>query len=105
MVAKPHSPDKATVREVQGTKIAGLYRVMHGRKTGDFEAAARLIQGQELKVDTFVVPATTEIGQRMKTRSTDKPSGTSSNKPAQMGLPSCAAFSADPPTPLVVYKR
>jgi 3-isopropylmalate/(R)-2-methylmalate dehydratase large subunit len=100
MVAKPHSPDnKATVREVQGTKITRAYiGSCTGGKLSDFEAAARLIQGQELKVDTFVVPATTEISQRMKV---DMINGQTiwdifEQAGAKMGPPSCAACLGGP---------
>jgi 3-isopropylmalate/(R)-2-methylmalate dehydratase large subunit len=33
----------------------------------DFEAAARILKGQEVAIDTFVVPASTEVAQRLQT--------------------------------------
>jgi 3-isopropylmalate/(R)-2-methylmalate dehydratase large subunit len=63
VVAKPHSPDnKSTVREVQGTKLDRAYiGSCTGGKITDFLAAAALLKGKEVKIDTFVVPATTEV--------------------------------------------
>jgi 3-isopropylmalate/(R)-2-methylmalate dehydratase large subunit len=68
MVAKPHSPDnKATVTEVRGTKLTRAYiGSCTGGKISDFEAAARIIKGNELGVDTYVVPATTQVRQQLK---------------------------------------
>ncbi len=63
VVAKPHSPDnRATVREVAGTRIDRAYiGSCTGGKLEDFEAAARIIKGQEVRVDTYVVPASTQV--------------------------------------------
>jgi 3-isopropylmalate/(R)-2-methylmalate dehydratase large subunit len=68
MVAKPHSPDnKATVTEVRGTRLTRAYiGSCTGGKISDFEAAARIIKGNELGVDTYVVPATTQVRQQLK---------------------------------------
>ncbi len=70
MVAKPHSPDnKATVSEVKGTALTRAYiGSCTGGKISDFEAAARIIKGKEVAVDTYVVPATTLIAQQLKER-------------------------------------
>jgi len=68
MVAKPHSPDnKATVTEVKGTKLTRAYiGSCTGGKISDFEAAAKIIKGNELKIDTYVVPATTEVKRQLR---------------------------------------
>jgi 3-isopropylmalate/(R)-2-methylmalate dehydratase large subunit len=68
-VAKPHSPDKrATARELGGV---GLTRAYIGSCTGgkltDFVNAARILKGQRVAVDTFLVPATTEISEGLRT--------------------------------------
>jgi 3-isopropylmalate/(R)-2-methylmalate dehydratase large subunit len=68
-VAKPHSPDKrATARELGGV---GLTRAYIGSCTGgkltDFVNAARILKGQRVAVDTFLVPATTEISAGLRT--------------------------------------
>lgn len=69
MVAKPHSPDnKATVSEVTGTALDRAYiGSCTGGKLGDFVAAGRILKGQEVTVDTYIVPATTEIGDALRT--------------------------------------
>ena len=65
MVAKPHSPDnKATAEELEGTYLNRAYiGSCTGGKLSDFVAAAQIIQGRELKLDTYIVPATTEIAE------------------------------------------
>ena len=69
MVAQPHSPDKrALVREVKGTKLDRAYiGSCTGGKLTDFRAAARILRGRTVCIDTFIVPATTEIRQGLKT--------------------------------------
>jgi 3-isopropylmalate/(R)-2-methylmalate dehydratase large subunit len=63
VIAKPHSPDnRAFVSEVKGTKLDRAYiGSCTGGKLTDFRAAADLLKGKEVKIDTFVVPATTEV--------------------------------------------
>jgi len=69
MVAKPHSPDnKATAEELKGTKLTRAYiGSCTGGKLTDFIAAAELIDGNPLKLDTYIVPATTEIAKDLET--------------------------------------
>ena len=73
VVAKPHSPDnKARVREVQGTKLDRCYiGSCTGGKIEDFRAAAKILKGHEVRVDTYVVPATTEVARRLEEESLD----------------------------------
>lgn len=68
LVAKPHSPDnKARVSEVAGTKLDRAYiGSCTGGKITDFIAAAQTMYGEKVKIDTFVVPATTEVSRQMK---------------------------------------
>lgn len=63
LVAKPHSPDnRATVRAVKGTKLDRAYiGSCTGGKITDFRAAAKVLKGHTVKVETFVVPATMQI--------------------------------------------
>src|SRR5437763_12363193 len=63
VIAKPHSPDnRAIVSEVKGTKLDRAYiGSCTGGKLTDFRAAAGLMKGKSVKIDTFVVPATTEV--------------------------------------------
>lgn len=69
MVAKPHSPDnKATAVELEGTDLDRAYiGSCTGGKLSDFVAAAEIIDGNELKLDTYIVPATTEIARGLET--------------------------------------
>ncbi len=63
VVAKPHSPDnRATVREVAGQKIDRVYiGSCTGGKLTDFVNAAQLLKGQQVKVPTYLVPATQKV--------------------------------------------
>jgi 3-isopropylmalate/(R)-2-methylmalate dehydratase large subunit len=69
VVAKPHSPDnKAKVSEVKGTKLDRAYiGSCTGGKLTDFKAAAAILKGKEVRIDTFVVPATTEVARGLDT--------------------------------------
>ena len=69
VIAKPHSPDnKAFVSEVKGTKLDRAYiGSCTGGKLTDFRAAAGILNGKEVKIDTFVVPATTEVARGLDT--------------------------------------
>lgn len=69
MVAKPHSPDnKATVEEVEGTWLNRAYiGSCTGGKLSDFKAAAEILHGNKVKLDTYIVPATTEIARGLET--------------------------------------
>ncbi len=69
MVAKPHSPDnKATAEELEGTHLDRAYiGSCTGGKLSDFRAAAEIIKGRTLKLDTYIVPATTEIARALET--------------------------------------
>ena len=69
VVAKPHSPDnKAFVDDLKGTKLDRAYiGSCTGGKMTDFRAAAKILNGHSVKIDTFIVPATTEIARTLKT--------------------------------------
>src|SRR5947208_2461922 len=62
-VAKPHSPDnRATARECHGIKLDRAYiGSCTGGKLNDFVAAATILKGRQVKTDTHIVPATTEV--------------------------------------------
>src|SRR5437016_13222991 len=72
VVAKPHSPDnRAYVSELRGTKLDRAYiGSWTGGKMTDFRAAAELLKGHTVKIDTFVVPAASEIAAQMTTERT-----------------------------------
>ncbi len=100
MVAKPHSPDnKAEVREVSDVKIDRAYiGSCTGGKVTDFRAAAEIIGGRKVKVDTFIVPATREVEADLHK---EKIGGKTLAEifeaaGAHMGEPSCAACLGGP---------
>src|SRR6059036_14553 len=73
VVAQPHSPDnRAFVSQIRGTKLDRAYiGSCTGGKLTDFRAAAGVLKGHTVKIDTFVVPATSEIAAQMKTEKVD----------------------------------
>lgn len=73
MVAKPHSPDnRATAHELKGTPLTRAYiGSCTGGKITDFKAAASVLKGRPVKVETFVVPATKEIYDNLFTEKID----------------------------------
>jgi 3-isopropylmalate/(R)-2-methylmalate dehydratase large subunit len=68
LLAKPHSPDnRDTVRNVEGTKLTKCYiGSCTGGKITDFYYAANLLLGKEVKVTTFIVPASTAIAKQLE---------------------------------------
>jgi 3-isopropylmalate/(R)-2-methylmalate dehydratase large subunit len=100
VVAKPHSPDnRAFVSEVSGTKLDRAYiGSCTGGKLTDFRAAAAILKGKEVRIDTFVVPATSEIAAGLKR---ERLNGQSLEEiflaaGAKIGEPSCAACLGGP---------
>jgi 3-isopropylmalate/(R)-2-methylmalate dehydratase large subunit len=100
VIAKPHSPDnKANVSEITGTKLDRAYiGSCTGGKMTDFRAAAGVMRGKEVKIDTFIVPATTEVAQGLKT---ERIGGKTleeifQNAGAKIGEASCAACLGGP---------
>jgi len=99
-IAKPHSPDnKATARELKGTKLDRAYiGSCTGGKITDFIAAARILKGQTVKMETFVVPSTTEVAAALWTEKLDGKSlwQVFQDAGAQIGQASCAACLGGP---------
>src|SRR5215467_10566787 len=100
VVAKPHSPDnRASVSEIRGTKLDRAYiGSCTGGKMTDFRAAAQILRGKSVKIDTFVVPATSEIAAGLKR---EKLTGQTLEEVflsagAKLGQPSCAACLGGP---------
>jgi 3-isopropylmalate/(R)-2-methylmalate dehydratase large subunit len=62
-VAQPHCPDRrALARELTDVKLDRSYiGSCTGGKTTDFLAAAMVLNGREVKIETYIVPATTEV--------------------------------------------
>ncbi|MCK5557838.1 MAG: 3-isopropylmalate dehydratase, partial [Candidatus Hydrogenedentes bacterium] len=62
-VARPHSPgNRATARDLSGEALDRAYiGSCTGGKTTDFIAAAKILAGRITAIDTYIVPATTEV--------------------------------------------
>jgi 3-isopropylmalate/(R)-2-methylmalate dehydratase large subunit len=100
VVAKPHSPDnRAAVSEVRGTQLDRAYiGSCTGGKLTDFRAAAQILKDKSVKIDTFIVPATSEVAAGLKT---EKINGKTLedvflSAGAKVGPPSCAACLGGP---------
>jgi 3-isopropylmalate/(R)-2-methylmalate dehydratase large subunit len=100
VLARPHSPDnRSFVHEVEGTKLDRAYiGSCTGGKITDFRAAARILDGQSVRIDTFIVPATSEIANQLKS---ERLNGHTLEEVfrlagAQIGPPSCAACLGGP---------
>ncbi len=67
-VAKPHSPDnRDIVKNVEGTKLTKCYiGSCTGGKITDFQLAAKILFGNDVKVPTFVVPASTQVTKQLE---------------------------------------
>src|SRR5881296_1983141 len=72
-VAKPHSPDnRATARECRGIRLDRAYiGSCTGGKLNDFVAAAKILKGRQVKADTYIVPATTEVARGLASTKLD----------------------------------
>jgi 3-isopropylmalate/(R)-2-methylmalate dehydratase large subunit len=100
VVAKPHSPDnKALVRECSDVKIDRSYiGSCTGGKYTDFLAAANLLDGKKVAVNTFIVPATTEVFKDLESKTLNGKTLLSIFKDAgcEIGDASCAACLGGP---------
>lgn len=100
IVAKPHSPDnRALVSEVRGTKLDRAYiGSCTGGKLTDFRAAAQILKDKSVRIDTFVVPATSEIAAGLKSEKIDGQTleEVFVSAGAKVGPPSCAACLGGP---------
>lgn len=68
VVATPHSPDNmARACDIEGTELDRAYiGSCTGGKIADFKAAARILKGNKVKLDTFIVPATVRVEKALK---------------------------------------
>jgi 3-isopropylmalate/(R)-2-methylmalate dehydratase large subunit len=100
VVAKPHSPDnRAYVSEIRGTKLDRAYiGSCTGGKLTDFRAAAKVLKGKSVQIDTFVVPATSQImeGLRSERLNGQTLEEVFLSAGAKIGQPSCAACLGGP---------
>jgi len=101
VVAKPHSPDNLDLaRNCEDVKITRVYiGSCTGGKTEDFVAAARILDGRQVRVPTFLVPATRRIYEDLETRKLNGKTLMQIFKDAGClppGAPSCAACLGGP---------
>ncbi len=73
VVALPHSPDNlARAADAASQKVDRAYiGSCTGGKTEDFLAAASILRGRRVSVDTYLVPATTEVARDLATLTID----------------------------------
>lgn len=101
-VAEPHSPaNHALARERKNVKLDRAYvGSCTGGKLGDFVAAARILKGHSVKLDTFLVPATQTIADQLQTETIDETPLARIFSDAgcrDIAPPSCAACLGGPP--------
>ncbi len=100
VVAKPHSPDnRALARECSEVKLDRSYiGSCTGGKITDFIAAAEILKGEKVKIETFIVPATREVEKDLETETIDGKSLIQifTEAGAHIGEPSCAACLGGP---------
>ena len=100
VVAQPHSPDnRALARECKNVKLDRSYiGSCTGGKITDFIAAAEILNGEKVKIDTFIVPATKDVENDLHTETIDGKSLAQifEEAGAQIGEASCAACLGGP---------
>ena len=100
VVAKPHSPDNMEkVRNLTSEKIDRVYiGSCTGGKIEDFENAAKILKGEQVKVDTFIVPSTVDVDKYLRSEKVDGKTYMEIFEDAgcRIGLPSCAACLGGP---------
>ena len=100
MIARPHSPDnKSSVRELLDQPLNRAYiGSCTGGKLSDFLAAARLLKDREVRIDTYVVPATMEISEQLHEQTIEGKSlwQIFADAGAKIGQASCAACLGGP---------
>lgn len=99
-VACPHSPgNKALARALGDRKIDRAYvGSCTGGKITDFMAAAKILNGRSVKVDTFIVPATVEVDRALDTEKVGAKTLRQifADAGCKIGPPSCAACLGGP---------
>ncbi|MCA9482278.1 MAG: 3-isopropylmalate dehydratase large subunit [Nitrospina sp.] len=100
VVAKPHSPDnRALARECHDVKLDRSYiGSCTGGKLTDFIAAAEILKGEKVKIDTYIVPATREVEHGIREYTIDGKTLQTIFEEAgcHIGEPSCAACLGGP---------
>ncbi len=99
-VAMPHSPgNRAAAAELADVEIQRVYiGSCTGGKTTDFLAAAMILAGKTVKVETFIVPATTQVDANLDRRQVDGKSlrAIFTQAGCRIGPASCAACLGGP---------
>jgi 3-isopropylmalate/(R)-2-methylmalate dehydratase large subunit len=99
-VAKPHSPDNyAEARSLGDVTLDRCYiGSCTGGKIEDFTAAASILAGRRVAIDTFVVPATTDVERALKTTAVDGVAllDIFTEAGCRVGPPSCGACLGGP---------
>lgn len=100
-VAQPHSPDKyAPAADLAEIKLDRAYiGSCTGGKLADFIAAARILRGRKVTLDTFLVPATQEVAAGLRSEKIADQSLAEIFKQAgclDIAPPSCAACLGGP---------
>ncbi len=101
-VAQPHAPDQyAPAADLASIKLDRAYiGSCTGGKLTDFLAAARILQGRRVRLDTFLVPATREVEQALYREKINQQTLAEIFKEAgclDIAPPSCAACLGGPP--------
>ncbi len=100
VVAKPHSPDnRALARECKDIKLDRSYiGSCTGGKITDFIAAAEILNGETVKIETYIVPATRDVESGLQTETIDGKTLARifEEAGAHIGEPSCAACLGGP---------
>ena len=100
VVAQPHSPDnRALARECSDVKLDRAYiGSCTGGKITDFIAAAEILAGEKVKIDTFIVPATRDVEKDLHSHTIGGKSlmDIFLSAGAQIGEASCAACLGGP---------
>lgn len=100
VVAQPHSPDNVkAAEELSDVKITRSYiGSCTGGKTTDFIAAAKILKGRKVAVETFIVPATVKVNQALDKIKMDGKSLREIfiDAGCNVGKPSCAACLGGP---------
>jgi len=100
-VATPHSPgNRARARDLSDMKLDRVYiGSCTGGKVADFRAAAQLLLGRHVTVETLIVPATTHVEHALDRERIDGKTlrDILTDAGCKIGPPSCAACLGGPP--------
>ena len=99
-MAKPYSPSNVEkARDLEDIEINRAYiGSCTGGKTTDFIAAAKLLKGRRVSVETFIIPATTQVAKDIETIEVDgiKMRDIFIGAGCHIGKPSCGACLGGP---------